>query len=142
MIAVSVKTRTIEAGEHLQLLRSLAAELELAMKAIERNDIDALEQSIANQQELSAQLCSLAEDLSASGAARLPFSSDSIDPELMTEIREANGELQMLNLRYSILLKHSSRSVALMASLFSSLRGEFQEASGTRLKQQTWSCQV
>jgi glutamine synthetase adenylyltransferase len=142
MIAVSVTTRTVEAGEHLQLLRSLAAELENAMQAIARNDIDALEQSIAKQQEMSSQLGALADGLGACGAERLPFSSDSIDPDLMTEIREANGELQRLNLRYSILLKHSSRSVALMASLFSSLRGEFREASGIRLKQQTWSCQV
>jgi glutamine synthetase adenylyltransferase len=142
MIAVSVTTRTVEAGEHLQLLRSLAAELESAMQAIARNDIDALEQSIAKQQEMSSQIGALADGLGACGAERLPFSSDSIDPDLMTEIREANGELQRLNLRYSILLKHSSRSVALMASLFSSLRGEFREASGIRLKQQTWSCQV
>lgn len=142
MIAVSVKTRTVEAGEHLQLLRSLAAELEKAMQAITQNDLDALEQSVAHQQEISVQLCSMADCLREPGAAPLPCSSDSIDPDLMAEIREANGELQELNLRYSLLLRHSSRSIALMASLFSSFRGEFQEASGIRLKQQTWSCQV
>lgn len=142
MIAVSVRTRTVQAGEHLQLLRSLAGELEYAMQAIARNDIDALEQSVAKQQEMSSQLGSLADELSASKTAEIPFSSDSIDPAMMLEIRSAAGELQELNLRYSILLKHSSRSVALMASLFSSFRGEFQEASGTRLKHQTWSCRM
>jgi hypothetical protein len=142
MIAVSVRTRTVQAGKHLQLLRSLAGELEYAMQAIARNDIDALEQSVANQQEMSSQLGSLADELSASKAAEIPFSSDSIDPAMMLEIRSAAGELQELNLRYSLLLKHSSRSVALMASLFSSFRGEFQEASGTRLKHQTWSCRM
>lgn len=142
MIAVSVRTRTVQAGEHLQLLRSLGHELERAMHAIAHNDIDSLEQSIANQQEMSSQLNHLADDLSSSVETPLPFSSDSIDPDLMQEIRSATGELRQLNLRYSILLKHSSRSVALMASLFSSFRGEFQEASGARLKQQTWSCQM
>lgn len=142
MIAVSVRTRTVQAGEHLQLLRSLGRELERAMQAVAHNDIDALEQSIANQQEMSSQLSSLADNLSSPAEAPLPFSSDSIDPDLMQEIRSAAGELQQLNLRYSILLKHSSRSVALMASLFSSVRGEFQEASGPRFKQQTWSCQM
>jgi hypothetical protein len=142
MIAVSVRTRTVDAGEHLQLLRSLAIELEYAMQAIARNDIDALEQSIANQQEMSSQFGSLADELSASKTAEIPFSSDSIDPTMMLEIRAAASELEKLNLRYSILLKHSSRSVALMASLFSSFRGEFQEASGARLKQQTWSCRM
>ncbi|HZP04931.1 MAG TPA: hypothetical protein VFB43_08525 [Terracidiphilus sp.] len=116
------------------------------MQAIAQNDIDALEQSVANQQEMSSQLNHLADDLSSPAETPLTFSSDSIDHsidhDLMHEIRSAAGELQQLNLRYSILLKHSSRSVALMASLFSSFRGEFQEASGARLKQQTWSCQM
>ncbi len=142
MIAVSVKTRTVQAGEHLQLLRSLGRELERAMDAIARNDLDELEKSVANQQEMSARLSSLADDLNLPADTHIPFSSESIDPDLMHEIRSATGELQKLNLRYSILIKHSSRSIALMASLFSSFRGEFQEASGARLKQQTWSCQM
>jgi hypothetical protein len=142
MIAVSIETRTVQAGEHLQLLRSLAAELENAMQAIALNDIDSLEQSIANQHELSARLSSLADQVCAPGRGLRPCSSDSIDPELEIQIRAAARELQQLNLRYSILLRHSSRSVALMASLFSSFRGEFQEASGTRMKHQTWSCQM
>jgi hypothetical protein len=142
MITVSVRTRTVQAGEHLQLLRSLAFELERAMQAIAINDIGELEQSIANQQEMSSQLSRLADDLSAPTEARLPSPSESIDSDLMTEIHAAAGELQTLNLRYSVLLKHSSHSVALMASLFSSFRGEFKEASGPRLKQQTWSCQM
>jgi hypothetical protein len=142
MITVSVRTRTVQAGEHLQLLRSLADELERAMQAITRNDIEELEQSIANQQEMSSQFSSLADSLSAPGEARIAFSSDSNDSDLMSQIHAAAGELQKLNLRYSILLKHSSRSVALMASLFSSFRGEFKEASGPRLKHQTWSCQM
>jgi hypothetical protein len=142
MIAVSVSTRSVQAGEHLQLLRSLGRELERAMHAIAQNDIEQLEQSIASQQEMSSQLSCLADALNPPASAQVPFSSDSLDPDLMLEIRAAAGELQQLNLRYSLLLKHSSRSVALMASLFSSFRGEFQEASGPRLKQQTWSCQM
>jgi hypothetical protein len=142
MIAVSVRTRSVQAGEHLQLLRSLGRELERAMHAIAHNDIEQLEQSIANQQEMSSQLSCLADALNPPAPTEVPFSSDSIDPDLMLQIRAAGGELQQLNLRYSILLQHSSRSVALMASLFSSFRGEFQEASGPRLKQQTWSCRM
>jgi hypothetical protein len=142
MIAADVRTRSNKAGEHLQLLRSLAGELERAMRAMTCNDIRELEDSVATQQELSFQLGKLADALSASAHAHLPFASDSIEPALMLEIRAAAGEVQALNLRYSILLKHSSRSAALMASLFSSFRGQFQEASGARLKHQTWSCQM
>ena len=60
----------------------------------------------------------------------------------MGQIHGAAETLQTLNQRYSALLQHSSRSVALMVSLFSSFRGQIQEASGPRLKQQTWSCQM
>ncbi|MGB6720815.1 MAG: hypothetical protein WBE72_08485 [Terracidiphilus sp.] len=116
--------------------------MEKAMQAMAHNDLEAIEESIANQQELSRQLNSLADELSAPVPERPTATPESIDPDLMLEIRAAAAELEKLNLRYSILLKHSSRSVALMASLFSSFRGQFQEASGARLKQQTWSCQM
>jgi hypothetical protein len=65
-----------------------------------------------------------------------------LDNDMTNQIQAASGVLQKLNLRYAALLQHSSRSVALMASLFSSFKGQFQEASGPRLKHQTWSCQV
>ncbi len=112
------------------------------MDAMSRNDLQELEDSVANQQELSQQLGTLADELSASSQACYPLPAQSTDSSLMREIRAATGELQRLNFRYSILLQHSSRSVALMASLFTSFRGQFQEASGARLKHQTWSCRM
>jgi predicted DNA-binding transcriptional regulator YafY len=142
MIAVDVRTRSVKAGEHLQLLRSLASELERAMDAMSRNDLQELEDSVANQQELSQQLGQLADELSSSAQSSHPIPPQSNDTDLMGEIRTATGELQRLNFRYSVLLQHSSRSVALMASLFTSFKGQLQEASGPRLKHQTWSCRV
>jgi len=65
-----------------------------------------------------------------------------VDEDSVRQIRIASDQLQRLNQRYAALLQHSSRSVALMASLFGSFKGQFQEASGPRLKQQTWSCQM
>ena len=135
-------SRSLKAGEHLQLLRSLAAELERAMQAISSNNLANLEESIANQQDLSARLGQLATELSSTPRIADVSAADSLSPELMREIRAANAELQHLNLRYSCLLQHSSRSVALMASLFSSFKGQLKEASGARSKLQTWSCQV
>jgi hypothetical protein len=136
-------TRNTEAGEHLQLLRSLAGELERAMAAIAGNNLDELEDSVANQQTLSLRLSELADRLNAPPPpSRGPVAAYSIDETFRTQLRAANAELQNLNRRYASLLKHSSRSVAMMASLFRSFRGQFQEASGARLKHQTWSCQV
>jgi hypothetical protein len=61
---------------------------------------------------------------------------------MMQQVRVAGDALQTLNRRYAALLQHSSRSVTLMASLFNSFQGKFKEASGPRLKHQTWSCQM
>jgi len=142
MSGADVSTRNGTAGEHLQLLRTLARELERAMAAIAGNNIDELEDSVASQQAMSLRLSELADELSAPLSLSRAAGADSIDQDLNGQIRAANAQLQKLNLRYSILLKHSSRSVALMASLFNSFRGQFQEDSGARLKHQTWSCQM
>jgi hypothetical protein len=123
-------------------MRTLAKELERAMRAMSVNDLRELEDSIANQQDLSAQLRELVDGSKIVGTTRETIAAEPVDVDLMREIKAANGELQNLNLRYSILLRHASRSVELMASLFSSLSGQLQEASGPRPKYQTWSCQM
>lgn len=142
MSGAGAKTRSLKAQEHLQLLRTLAGELQRAMQAVSSNNLQELEESIANQQDLSTQLTCLASDLTNPPPAQSISGADSIAPDLMLEIRGAAMELQRLNLRYSYLLQHSSRSVALMVSLFNSVKGQLKEVSGPRLKLQTWSCQM
>lgn len=136
------QARSNKAGEHLQLLRSLAAELERAMHAISSNNLHELEESIGSQQDLSARLSQLAGELKNRPFAANVSTVDSIPTDLMQEIRAASAELQRLNLRYSYLLQLSSRSVVLMASLFNSFKGQIKEVPGARSKLQTWSCQV
>ena len=157
MTATVVQDRKDNAAEYLQLLRSLASEMEKAMQAITQNALPDLEESVSNQQMMSARLLVLAETLSgplksnpvrpnpitASLVAVNPVrSSINIDADMMQQVRVANESLQKLNRRYAALLEHSSRSVAMMSSLFGSLQGQFKEASGPRLKHQTWSCQM
>jgi hypothetical protein len=112
------------------------------MRAIAGNNLQELEESVSQQQALSHQLGDIADDLRDSALAQQAVCVDTIEPDLMREIHSAADELKRLNLRYAILLKYSSRSVALMAALFNSYKGQFQEASGTRLKHQTWSCRM
>lgn len=112
------------------------------MRAIASNNLNELEESVANQQSLSLQLGDLADHLRDSALAQRAASAGAVEPDLVLGIRAAADELNRLNLRYSILLKYSSRSVAMMAGLFNSFKGQFQEASGPRLKHQTWSCRM
>ena len=141
MIATGTQERNGKLEENLQLLRSLAQELERAMQAIVRNSLQDLEDSIANQQALSARLVELRGDVVGLVQKSTPTPVE-IDEDLMKQVRDASSTLQSLNRRYSALLHHSSRSVEMMVSLFSSFRGQIQEGSGPRLKHQTWSCQV
>jgi hypothetical protein len=142
MNTAGVLDRDLKAAEYLQSLRSMTDELERAMQAIAHNALPEFEDSIDNQQVLSARLATLADDLCAPLEAKAAIARAMIDDDMMHQIRSANETLQRLNQSYAALLQHSSRSVALMASLFSSFQGKFQEASGPRLKHQTWSCQM
>ena len=142
MTAVVTQDRNRQATEYLQILLSLTSELELALHAISRNALSDFEESVADQEVLSAGLIMLAAELSS---ARIPDPAAfqaGIDSDLRCQIREAADNLQALNRSYAALLQHSNHSVALMSSLVSSFKGQFQEASGPRLKYQTWSCQM
>jgi hypothetical protein len=138
--------RTSKAEEHLNLLRSLSIELERAIGAISSNNLPELEDSVSNQQYLSARLSQLASELSPPAApSNALLTNPGGNPaagDLLPEIRAAAAELDRLNLRYSFLLQFSSRSVALMTSLFNSFKGQLKEGSGDRSKLQTWSCRA
>jgi hypothetical protein len=142
MIETAVQDRNRKLAEYLQLLRLMAFELNRAMKAIVQNSLSALEDSVQNQQVFSERLAELADDLCRPASDRPLPSTPHADSELKDQISAASDALQNLNRRYSALLKHSSHSVGLMVSLFSSFQGQMQEDSGPRLKQQTWSCQI
>lgn len=142
MISAGIQDRNLKLEEYLQLLRSMAFELERAMSAISANSIHALHESIANQEAFSTRLVELADDLNRPCQRNTPIAPAIADDGLMQQVHTASSALQNLNRRYAALLKYSSHSVALMVSLFSSYQGQIQEGSGTGLKLQTWSCQM
>lgn len=112
------------------------------MQAIAQNALSDLEESVACQQVLSSRLTVLVNEICVPLEADPSTSQACLDENVKHQIYAASDSLQKLNRRYAALLQHSSRSVALMAALFSSVKGQFQEASGPRLKYQTWSCQM
>jgi hypothetical protein len=142
MTTVVVQDRNCAAAEYLLLMGTLRDELERAIGAIANNALEQFEESVANQQILSARLVVLADRLS------LPLEKDvtaqpvPVDHDLTQQILVVGDSLQKLNRVYAALLHHSSRTTAVMVSLFASVRGQFQEVSGPRLKHQTWSCRM
>lgn len=88
-------------------LRGLAVELQTAMGAIASHSLAELEASVARQEELCASLREQAASLSEQALA----------PSLRTDIRTTTESVRRLNLEYGALLRHSGRSIALLAAL-------------------------
>ena len=140
MSTTDVSIRKGQTAEHLELLHSLARELERAMSAIVQNDVAEFEDSLALQQAISERLTVIVQSYAPTSSASRTASA--VDENLGPQIRAAAEAVRSLNLRYSILLQHASRSVAMMVSLFRSFQGEMQEGSGAGLHHATWSCRV
>jgi hypothetical protein len=119
------------------LLRSLASEMEKAMQAIAHNRLPDLEESVSSQQHMSAELLRLSGEITPSTLSaqrdRAPgHRCGPIDADLIAQVRAANDALQKLNRRYAALLEHSSRSIALMAALFSGYQGNSSNSSRSK----------
>jgi hypothetical protein len=138
--------RQQQAREYLETARALISELERAMLAICCNELSILEESVAEQELLTERLRGLQRQLrdrnDIHSAPHLAMVKSDLDRELANEVAAAHAELQGLNRVYEALLRHSSHSASLTASLLDSFKGNFQEASGPRLKYQTWSCRM
>jgi hypothetical protein len=137
----ALQTREQLAGIYLQRLQALAMEIGTAMDAIAANEIRSFQDSVARQEMLCATLASMANTVGLGVRSSDPF-FPSIDVALGPEIRTATRAIRELNLQYAALLKHSGRSIALLASLCRTHTGQFQEDRGPRLKRQTWSCEM
>ena len=130
------------ATTYLHQLQALVREISVATDAIAANALQQLQDSVARQEMLCAGIAIMAHSVSNGLQSPEQPLSPAIDPVLQSKIQAARGAIRELNLKYAALLKHSGRSIALLASLCRGYTGQFQEARGPRLKQQTWSCEM
>jgi hypothetical protein len=129
----------LRAEQYLEESHRLAAELQRGMDSIAANALAEFEESIANQQAIAAHLTELAKDFALPAHGSLTSSALG-DSEIAAQIQAANCHLQVLNKRYSALLRHSSQSAAQMISLLTSLKGYYRQTSGP--SHQGWSCEA
>lgn len=129
------------ANAYLQQLQELASEISVAMEAIATNALTSFQESVARQEMLCHMIAGIAKTIRAkvwSPEQHLLVS----DRFLEAKIRQTSEAIRKQNLQYAALLRHSGRSIALLASLCQSHTGQIQEARGPRLKRQTWSCEM
>ena len=138
----AVPPRDQLAATYLQQLQALAFEISVAMDAIAANALTSFQESVAKQEMLCSVLANMANTISerfrSSEQPLLVLSDSSVE----RKIRSTSGAIRELNLQYAALLRHSGRSIAILASLCRTHTGEFQEARGPRSKRQTWSCEM
>jgi hypothetical protein len=138
----TLQTRDQIAATHLRQMQELAFEISAAINAIAENKLSKLQECIARQEMLCAELSTTA--YIAGGGLRSvePSSRPGMDLSIGEKIQAAGKAIRELNLQYASLLKHSGRSIALLSLLCSCQAGRFQEERGPRLKRQTWSCEM
>jgi hypothetical protein len=138
----ALQTRDEIAARYLQQLQALAFEISVATDAIAANALPKLQESVAKQEMLCSDLATMADSVNegfrSSERTLLAHSDNAVE----LKIRATSKAISELNLQYAALLKHSGRSIALLASLCRSHTGNFQEAHGPRRKHQTWSCEM
>jgi hypothetical protein len=138
----ALQTRDEIAVIYLQQLQELAFEISAATDAIAANALSKFQQSVARQEMLCSSLASMANTVGEGLRSSQQPSRSGIDSTVEARIRAASSTLHELNLQYAALLRHSGRSIAVLASLCRTHTGQFQEARGPRLKHQTWSCEM
>jgi hypothetical protein len=126
----------------IETAQILITEIERAITAIAYNELGNLEESVTEQHVLTIRLKMLREQYPVGSNDRATIAEPPFDGELLRELLVTDVKLQAVSQLYHAVLQHSSRSASLMALLLGACRGQFQEASGPRLKYQTWSCQM
>ncbi len=130
------------AATYLQHLEALAFEISVAMKAITTNEILRFRDSVAQQEMLCAVLATMERTIQQKLRSSAPAAPAFSDAAIEQKIRVTIGAIRQLNLQYGALLKHSGRSIALLASLCKTHTGQVLEINGTRSNRQTWSCEM
>ena len=141
----AMNPQTLEQREpgavYLEELETLALEISAAMDAIAANALSRFQDSVAKQEMLCVSLLQITK---AAGKGSRPIKEvlRSDDLEVDRKLQAASEAIRKLNLRYAALLKHSGRSIALLAALCKSHLGQLEEIHGPGLKRQTWSCEM
>jgi len=137
-----LQTRDQDVATYLQQMRELEREVFAAMDAIAANALPRLQESVARQEMICATLTPLVNTIGKSFDSSEPLSCSGAETAIELRVRAANKSIRDLNLQYAALLKHSGKSIAVLTALYRSRTGQFQEAHGSRLKHQTWSCEM
>jgi len=137
-----LRTRDQIAADCLQQMQELAREISASMDAIASNAMSRFQESVAAQELLCSSIAAMASTVGGEFRPIVQPAFSGVDAGIDSRIRAASKEICELNLQYAALLRHSGKSIAVLTALYKSRTEQFQEAHGSRLKYQTWSCEM
>ncbi|MGA9798828.1 MAG: hypothetical protein WBQ68_07445 [Terriglobales bacterium] len=136
----SATNRGQDQNEYLGRLNSLSEKIVAAIAALERNDLQRFEDSLAAQEFICHELSQTAWVLSPPppdhGAVRLPGSG------FLLEVKKAHRELARLNRVYAALLNRSRRTMGMVAGLYRCHGWGYDTSRPTVAEPHTWSCEA
>ena len=130
-----------EAEQCLVNLQGLARQLEGAMDAIVKRQLPSLQGCLHLQSASCASLAGIRNRANQRVEQDRDGNTAIVDSDLAVEITSATEALLMLNRRYAALLKHSGKTLQLLAGLYRSYPGSLQPGSVVSGHLQTWSCE-
>jgi hypothetical protein len=142
MSEAALRTRDQIAADCLQQMQELAREISASMDAIASNAMPRFQESVATQEMLCSSIAAMANTVGEGFRPSAQPALSGVDATIESRIRAASKAICELNLQYAALLRHSGKSIAVLTALYRSHTGQFQEAHGSRLKYQTWSCEM
>jgi hypothetical protein len=129
------------AARYLDHLNALAAEISNAIGAIASNSLTKLQKSVASQEALCEQLWAMTNAAprdAGSSAPQIAPAGSALGPGIQASARA----LHDLNLEYAALLRHSGKSLAMLAALCRSHSGALPHAPCSGIARPTWSCEA
>jgi hypothetical protein len=133
--------REVDQTKHLARVRALSQEVKSAISAIERNDLQKLNATIAIQENICNELGGAKWLLPPASADEIAGTDQSAEG-LIEEIRQAHAVLTDLNRVYAGVLKRSQRSLGLIAAIYRNEKHGYDKDSPALNECHTWSCEV
>jgi hypothetical protein len=136
----SASTRMVTEQEHLTRLRALSREITSALSAIEHNNLQALQDSIAAQELLCAALNEATRGLPHPHGGKSHKAERPVSP-IAEQIRTESAALAHLNRVYAAVLKRAQVSASLIFGLYRNYGQGYAKDAPAVTQHHTWSCE-
>jgi hypothetical protein len=122
-------------ARHLDRVRDLIRNIEAAISALERNNLQDFQSALRNQEAICSELVAITQT-SVSQSKNAP------DAELTAQLQRSYKDLAQVNRVYVGVVKRAKRWIDLLSRLYGLQRERYEQPLCLPAEQQTLSCEV